>query len=55
MTRLKDLLRDVFNARAIDLLWRGLHFKIIFHYVHDGSAAEVKNYSFVIVYLLRGL
>jgi hypothetical protein len=55
VARLKDVLRDVLNARAINLLGRSLHFKIIFHYVHDGSSAEVKNYSFVIVYLLRSL
>lgn len=52
---LKDLLRDVFNARTIDLLGRGLHIEIIFHDVHDRSASEVEHYSLVVVYLLGGL
>ena len=52
---LKDLLRDVFNARTIDLLERGFHIEIIFHDVHDRSASEVEHYSLVVVYLLGSL
>ena len=55
VTGLKDLLRDVFNAGSIDLLGRRLHIEIVFHYVNDRGAAEVENYTLVIMYFLRRL